>query len=233
MTYRQASELSGQVRRGETGELVVYTSTITRTGQDEETGDESERVIPFMRSYRVFNVEQIDGLPERFYELAEPVPDPVARISHAEAFFAATGAQIDHGGNRAWYSPGADRIQMPPFECFRDAQSYYATRAHEVTHWTRHPSRLDRDCGRQRFGDEGYAREELVAELGSAFLSADLGLAPEVLDDHAAYIEHWLRILKSDRRAICTAAAHAQRAVEYLHGLQEVQRQVAGAHAGR
>jgi antirestriction protein ArdC len=107
-----------------------------------------------------------------------------------------------------------------PFEAFRDAESYYATLAHECTHWTRHPSRLDRDFGRKRFGDEGYAMEELVAELGSAFLCADLSLTPEVREDHAAYIAGWLKVLKDDKRAIFTAASHAQRAVNYLNGLQ-------------
>ena len=220
MTFRQAKELGANVRKGEKGELVVYANTVTRTEQDDTTGEELEHTIPFMKGYTVFNVEQIEGLPSHYYQLAEPVLDPVQRISHAEAFFTATGARIGHGGNQAYYTIGADRIQMPPFESFRDAESYYATLAHETTHWTRHPSRLDRDFGRQRFGDEGYAQEELVAELGSAFLSADLELTPEVREDHTAYIESWLKVLKNDKRAIFTAAAHAQRAVDYLHGLQ-------------
>ena len=109
---------------------------------------------------------------------------------------------------------------MPHFETFRDAESYYATLAHEECHWTRHPSRLAREFGRKRFGDEGYAREELVAELGAAFLCADLGITPEIRDDHAAYLGHWLNVLKEDKRAIFSAAAHAQRAADFLHGLQ-------------
>ena len=104
-------------------------------------------------------------------------------------------------------------------ESFRDAESYYATLAHEMTHWTRHASRLDRDFGRKRFGDEGYAVEELVAELGSAFLCADLEITLEIRDDHAAYIASWLKVLKNDRRAIFTAASHAQRAADFLHGM--------------
>ena len=98
----------------------------------------------------------------------------------------ATGADIRHGGDLAFYVPGLDHIQMPPFPFFRDPESYYATLAHESTHWTRHPSRLNRDFGRKRWGDEGYAMEELVAELGAAFLCADLGLTPQVRDVHAA-----------------------------------------------
>lgn len=109
---------------------------------------------------------------------------------------------------------------MPPFECFRDAEAYYQTLAHETTHLTRHPKRLDRDFGRKRWGDEGYAAEELVAELGSAFLCADLDLTPEPREDHAAYIGSWLKVLKNDKRAIFTAASYAQRAVDYLHSLQ-------------
>ena len=153
--------------------------------------------------------------------------DTVQRIAHAESFFAATGATIQHGGNQAFYTMAADRVQMPPFESFQDAESYYATLAHEVTHWTRHPKRLERDFGRKRFGDEGYAMEELVAELGAAFLCADLALTPEVREDHAGYLASWLTVLKNDKRAIFTAAAHAQRAAEYLHGLQPVQQEQA------
>ena len=126
-----------------------------------------------------------------------------------------------HGGNRAFYSPIAPTTcRCRRIEFFRDAESYYATLAHETTHWTRHPSRLDREFGRKRLGDEGYAMEELVAELGSAFLSADLELTPEVRDDHAAYIASWIKVLKNDKRAIFSAASHAQRAADFLHGLQ-------------
>jgi antirestriction protein ArdC len=110
---------------------------------------------------------------------------------------------------------------MPAFESFRDAGAYYGTLAHEMVHWTRHPKRLARDFGRKRWGDEGYGMEELVAELGAAFLSADLELTPEVREDHSAYLASWLKVLKDDKRAIFTAAAHAQRAVDFLHGLQQ------------
>ncbi|MCZ7641539.1 MAG: zincin-like metallopeptidase domain-containing protein [Pseudorhodoplanes sp.] len=220
LTFRQALELNAHVKKGEKGSLVVYASKITRTETEEGSGNEIEREIPFMRGYTVFNVEQIEGLPEQYYAKAEPRLDTVQRIAHAESFFAATGATIQHGGNQAFYTMAADRVQMPPFESFQDAESYYATLAHEVTHWTRHPKRLERDFGRKRFGDEGYAMEELVAELGSAFLSADLDLTPEPREDHAAYIASWLKVLKDDKRAIFTAAAHAQRAADFLHGLQ-------------
>ncbi len=220
LTYKQAQELGGQVRKGEKGSLVVYANTISRTETDEATGEEHERDIPFMKGYTVFNAEQVDGLPAHFYAVQAPTLDPVARIERVESFFAATGAAVRHGGNQAFYTMAEDRVQMPPFETFRDAESYYATLAHEVTHWTRHPKRLARDFGRKSWGDEGYAMEELVAELGAAFLSADLDLTPEPRPDHAAYIASWLKVLKGDKRAIFSAAAHAQRAADYLAALQ-------------
>jgi antirestriction protein ArdC len=109
---------------------------------------------------------------------------------------------------------------MPPIEMFRDAESFYATLAHETTHWTRRETRLQRDFGRKAWGDEGYAREELVAELGSAFLCADLELTPEVRDDRASYIASWIEVLSSDKRCVVQAAFYAQKAVDFLHGLQ-------------
>jgi antirestriction protein ArdC len=218
MTFRQAAELGAHVRKGEKGSLVVYANTITRTETDEATGDDTEREIPFLKGYTVFNVEQIEGLPPHFYAKAEPQLDPVARIERAERFFAAADATINHGGNRAFYSPATDAIQLPPFESFRDADSYYATLAHELTHWTGNKSRLARDFGSKRYGSQGYAMEELVAELGAAFLCADLELALEAREDHAAYIANWLEVLANDSHAVFTAAAHAQRAADFIHG---------------
>jgi antirestriction protein ArdC len=221
MTFKQALELKANVRKGEHGSLVVYADKLIRTETDADTGEESEHAIPFMKGYTVFNVEQIDGLPEHYYGKPAPRGETVQRIADAEKFFAATGVTVRHGGNRAYYRPASDHVQMPPIEAFRDAESYYVTLAHEGTHWTRHPSRLNRDFGRKRFGDEGYAIEELVAELGSAFLSADLELTPEVREDHASYIASWIKVLKNDKRAIFSAASHAQRAADFLHGLQQ------------
>ena len=221
MTFRQGKELGGHVRKGEHGTSVVYAATFKTSEHDAETGEEIERDVPFMKGYTVFNVEQIEDLPAHYYATAaEPVLSAEKRIAELEAFFAHTGAEVRHGGNQAYYAPGPDHIQMPHFECFEDRESYYATLGHETTHWTRHASRLDRDFGRKRFGDEGYAMEELVAELGSAFLAADLDLTPEVREDHTAYIGSWIKVLKDDKRAIFTAAAHAQRAVNFLHDRQ-------------
>jgi antirestriction protein ArdC len=219
MTFKQALELKANVRKGEKGSLVVYASSITRT-EEGDNGEESEREIHYMKGYTVFNVEQIEGLAEHYYGKPIVNTTPVERIAHAESFFAATKADIRYRGDRAFYSNDGDYIQMPVIEAFRDAESFYATLAHESTHWTKHPTRLDRSFGRKSWGDEGYAQEELVAELASAFLCADLELTPEVRDDHAAYIANWLQVLKNDKRAIFSAAAHAQKAVEFLHGLQ-------------
>jgi antirestriction protein ArdC len=221
MTFRQALALNANVRKGEHGSLVVYADKITRTETDSATGEDTAREIPFMKGYTVFNTEQIEGLPEHFYPQPAPRTETVRRIERAEGFFAATGANVVHGGSRACYVPSTDNVHMPCIDFFRDSESYYATLAHEVTHWTRHPSRLDRDFGRKRFGDEGYAMEELVAELGAAFLSADLELTPEVREDHAAYIASWIKVLRDDKRALFTAASHAQRAADFLHGLQK------------
>lgn len=221
MTFKQAQELGGHVKKGEHGSLVVYANTIIKLEPDEKTGEDVEHTIPFMKGYTVFNVEQIDNLPSHYYAKAEtPTLSAEERDSRLEAFFAATKADIRHGGNRAFYAKEPDYVQMPPFEFFKDKESYYATLGHEVTHWTRHPKRLDRDLGRKSWGDEGYAMEELVAELGSAYLCADLGITPEVRDDHTAYIASWLKVLKNDKRAIFSAAAHAQRAADFLHNLQ-------------
>lgn len=229
MTFKQALELGGAVRKGEKGSPVVYANTLTRTETDETTGEDAEVAIPFLKGYTVFNVEQIDGLPAHFYAQANANPNPDQPIEHAQRFFAATGAKLMHGGNAAYYRMASDHIQMPEFAAFLSAHDYYATLAHESIHWTRHPSRLDRSFDQKRFGDAGYAQEELVAELGAAFLCADLGLTLEDRPDHAAYIASWLKALRDDKRAIFTASAHAQRAADYLHGLQSAQ--IAGAAA--
>lgn len=230
MTFKQAQELGAHVRKGERGHLVVYANTITKTEEGENEQDE-ERKIPFMKGYTVFNIEQIDGLPEHYAAMPEAVIDAALRIDHAESFVAATGANIRHGGNSAHYSGGTDHVQMPAFEAFRSPEAYYATLAHELTHWTKHPKRLDRDFGRKKWGDEGYAREELVAELGAAFLCADLALTLEPGMDHAAYIQSWLKVMKEDKRAIFSAAAHAQRAADFLHGFEQQPEQQEGVAA--
>jgi len=221
MTFRQALELGGHIRKGETGSMVVFASRFKKTDVD-SAGAEFDREIPFLKSYSVFNVAQIEGLPEHYYAATTPVCDPIERIENADRFFAATGAVIRHGGDKAFYAPASDHIQMPPFQSFRDAAAYVAVLSHEATHWTAAPHRVNRDLSRYGKDRTERAREELIAELGSCYLCADLGIAPELepRPDHASYLGSWLKILADDKRAIFAAAAHAQRALAFLHGLQ-------------
>lgn len=221
MTYQQALSYRAHVRKGEHGSLVVYADRYTKTDVDRQ-GEEVEREVAFLKSYAVFNVEQIDDLPERFRTSA-PMPseerERPALLEGAEAFFNSTGARFRHGGDRAFYAPGPDVIQLPHATAFVDPESYAATKAHELIHWSGHETRKAREFGR-RFGDDAYAFEELVAELGAAFLCADLAITAEPRADHAAYLAHWLRVLRNDKRAIFAAASHAQAAADYLHELQ-------------
>jgi antirestriction protein ArdC len=221
MTFRQSLELGGHIRKGESGTMVVYANRITKTETDDK-GDDVERTVPFLRAYTVFCVDQIDGLPDHYYARAAPSMPPAQRFAHVDAFFANTGATIRHGGDKAFFAPSLDLIQMPLFETFRDAESYAATLAHECVHWTAPAHRVDRDLSRYAKDRSERAREELVAELGACFLSADLGIVPELepRDDHASYLASWLEVLSNDKRFIFSAAAQAQRAVAYLHDLQ-------------
>jgi antirestriction protein ArdC len=206
--------LGAQVRKGERCSPVVFWKISDKEAQDgdEDGVEDDRRSRVFARGYSVFNAAQVDG----YAAPALPVLPEVERIDHAEAFFAATGIEVRHGGARAYYRPGEDRVQMPPFAAFRDAVAYYATLAHEATHATGHASRCARDL-KGRFGEEAYAAEELVAELGAAFLCAGLALVTEPRPDHAAYVASWLKVLRGDKRAIFTAAAKAQAAADWMH----------------
>lgn len=221
MSFKQAQDMGAHVKKGERSTLAVYAGTLTRTELNEQTGEEDERGIPFLKSYSVFNADQIEGLPTKFIKPAMTMLDPSKRIEQVDRFVVATGADVRTGGTMAFYQPDRDLVQMPNFEAFHEPEGYYATLLHELTHWTRHKSRLDRSFGRERWGDEGYAAEELVAELGAAFLCADLQITPSVRKDHAAYIGNWLKVLRNDKRAIFTAASYAQRAADFLNGLQK------------
>lgn len=208
-TYKQWQELGAQVRKGEKATSVVFWKFSNIESEDD--GENSGRAIPFAREYHVFNAGQVDG-----YEM--PKVEPVntgERIQNAERFFDALHADIRHGGNRAFYSPATDHIQLPNFEMFASPEAYYSVRSHESVHWSGAKHRLDRNLSR-RFGDDAYAAEELIAELGAAFLSGELGLSCEPRTDHAPYVASWLKVLKNDKRAIFTAASKAQSAVDWI-----------------
>lgn len=221
VTFNQARDLGGSVKRGEKGTPVVYAGKLTKE-QEKADGSTAEKEVFFLKSYTVFNAGQTEGLPERYYAM-RPVPGQATRPGRdpaAEAFFAALGPSLIHGGDRAFYAVGTDTVHLPPLDAFRDAVAYYATLAHEVTHWTCHPDRASRVVDSRRYGSDAYAVEELVAELGAAFLCADLGLAPEPRVETAAYLQSWLAVLRADKRAIFSAAAAAQKAVGWMHGRQ-------------
>ncbi|CAN5279782.1 zincin-like metallopeptidase domain-containing protein [soil metagenome] len=221
VTFQQAKELGGFVKKGEKGTGIVYANSFEKKETDKETGEEKTERIPFLKSYTVFNAEQVEGLPEKYYAKVENPLSLEQRLDLAEQFFDRTQADIRHGGSKAYYRPSEDYVQMPPFESFTSRESYYSTLAHECTHWTKHERRLNRSFESKRFGDDGYAIEELVAELGAAFVCADLGITPDVMPEHASYLAAWLKVLKADNKAIFTAAAHAERAAEYMAQMQE------------
>lgn len=212
LTFKQAIEAGGHVRKGEKSAQIVYLASITK--QEDETGE--LRKVPFLKFYAVFNVGQCDGLDH----LADALPrevNPDARNSLVEEFVLSTGARVTHGESRAYYSSRDDRINLPPFEAFSGAETYYATAFHELTHWTGAVARLNRNFGK-RFGDQAYSAEELVAELGSAFLCAEFGLDNATIENHAAYIDHWRRFLSKNDRAFIVAASASSKAVDYLRG---------------
>ncbi|TIT18455.1 MAG: DUF1738 domain-containing protein [Mesorhizobium sp.] len=216
MTYRQAQDFGGQVRKGEKGTLVVKYGTFTPKDHD----DDEDRAIPYLKGYTVFNVEQIENLPVHFFSPAEELPtNPVPHIETVEAFIKNTGAKVSYGGTKACYRPSTDDILMPDRERFDTEVHLYSTLLHELGHFSGAKHRLARDLT-GRFGSESYAVEELVAELAASFLCADLGVAHDPRDNTAAYLANWLAVLKNDKRAIVTAAAKAQAAVDYLTTLQ-------------
>ena len=219
-TYRQWRELGAQVRKGETAALVVFWKVTEKEEECEE--QEDTRRLFFARGYPVFNAAQVDG----FTPPSVPLLSEEKRIVRAEQFRRAIPADIRHGGNTAFFNPERDHIQLPAFERFRDAVSYYAVLAHELTHWTGTPQRLNRDLT-TRFGSQAYAAEELIAELGAAFQLAHLELSNTPRPEHAHYLSTWLQLLKSDNRAIFTAASRAQQAVDYLISLQQTEAQQA------
>lgn len=213
LTYRQAQKAGGQVRGGERGTTVVFADKFTPKAEQERAAREGEApgAVPFLKRFTVFNVDQCEGLETL---AAAPAPLPERQIvPHVEALIAATHADFRIGGNEAYYAPALDYVRVPPQPAFRQQIDYYRTALHELSHWTGHPTRLNRDQS-GRFGSKPYGFEELVAELSAAFACAALGVVPTVR--HADYLGAWLAILKEDNRAIFRASSRASKAADYL-----------------
>lgn len=215
-TYKQWSELGCQVRKGETSTLGMFYKRLTIT--EEVDGQDKTKTIPLLRGFYLFNADQVEGGVEKVAERfgADEDPSEVDIIDHAEEFFTAIGAELRHGGDRAFFVPALDYIQVPVRDSFVTSEAYYATLAHEHVHWSGHPSRLDRTKGKH-FGDETYAREELVAELGSAFVLGYLGIDTDAEGcGNAAYLASWLKVLKEEPRALWSVMGDAARALDLL-----------------
>lgn len=216
MTYAQAIKLGAQVRKGEKSTIAIFYKSYSKEVEATEAGEAHEENRRVLRAYAVFNADQIEGLPERYHPPHDLVlVEPEGRKAELDVFFGQIPAVLRHVGSEAYYEPVADRITMPPPELFSGFDHYYATLGHELSHWTGHGSRLDRNL-KNRFGSAAYAAEELIAELSSAILGAELGLPVTHLDNHASYIDHWLKLLRDDDRAILTAAARAEEASALL-----------------
>ncbi|TGT91285.1 MULTISPECIES: zincin-like metallopeptidase domain-containing protein [unclassified Mesorhizobium] len=218
LTFRQALALGGNVRKGEHGTTIVHADRFVPKDEKEraKAEDVEPQAVAYLKRFTVFNVAQCEGLPEQLYSQPEPLPEREI-IPQAEAFIRASGADIRIGGDRAFYMPSADFVQLPPQPAFFEQVNYYRTALHELGHWTGHPARLARDFSGS-FGTKTYAREELVAELTAAFTCTSLGIEPTVR--HADYIASWLAVLREDNRAIFRAASLASKAADFLCAFQ-------------
>lgn len=216
LTYKQALDLGGHVRKGETGFQIVKVLQMIAKPKADAPADQEGRAFSTMKFYTVFNVDQCEGLPARVFETPEFKPNNSdERDATIEEFIALTGADYaETGGDRAFCR--GDQVRMPTFESFKSAALYYATAFHELAHWTGRASRLNREFGK-RFGDRAYAAEELVAELTSAFLCAEFSIDGNL--QHAEYVGNWIALLKDDAKAFFTAASAAQKAADYLRSL--------------
>ncbi|MEO2091113.1 MAG: zincin-like metallopeptidase domain-containing protein [Gemmataceae bacterium] len=215
-TYAQIRALGGRVRTGEHSTRIVFYRRVERAVGATADGDEVLDTFPLLRTYSVFNIEQTDGLERLLPRPCEPrafVP-----FAQAEAVLAASGADIRYGGRKAEYDPERDFIRLPDRGAFAAPHDFYGTAFHELAHWTGHTSRLDRLSKNARFGSTAYAREELVAEIGGCFLSAEIGIPQSDgdLTNHAAYLNSWLKILGNDPTAIFIAASQASAAAGFL-----------------
>ncbi len=221
LTYRQAEAAGGHVRRGETGTTVCYADRFTPKDEQARAQDEAReaRQIAFLKRFTVFNVDQCEGLPDSYTALPAAARE-ADMVPQAEALIRATGADFRIGGSEAFYAPKLDFVSVPPRQAFPDPTNFYRTALHELGHWTGHASRLNRDQSGGHGGAD-YAREELVAEMASAFTCASLSIQPTVR--HSDYIGAWLSVLREDERAIFRAASQASKAADYLLAFLETE----------
>lgn len=215
MTFKQAKDIGANVRKGEHGSMIVFFKPWKITDKNNTSGDPVKKTIPILRSFTVFHTSQIDNLPAKYLPKAIEVPSVPTEGINSAACKLLSQAVVNHGGDRAFYRPATDSIAMPQPAQFPSMAAYYATALHELTHWTGAKHRLDRQYG-ARFGDSAYAREELVAEMGAAFLCASCGIQGRL--QHAEYLASWIKVLKSDKRAVVVAAGAAQKAADFVIG---------------
>lgn len=219
-TFKQWAEIGGQVRKGEKATGIVYVGTYQPDQDDGSDTEDEDSARRYLKRYAVFNIDQVDGIARPDIER----PALATRIETAETYIQATGATVHRAGGQAFYNRRTDAVTVPDLDRFTDTrtatatENAYSTILHELTHWTAHQTRLDRP--NSRYGTPEYAFEELIAELGAAFLCAALGITPQTREDHGQYLASWLKLLSEDKRAIFRAAAAASRAVDYLDGLQ-------------
>jgi antirestriction protein ArdC len=229
LTYKQSADKGWQVRKGEKSTKIEFWEA--KPGNKEEGADDDEKRSRLIhRVYSVFNAEQIDGIPLIHIEPRKPFEV----IEAGEKMLSNSGAEIKHGGGRAFYSPKQDYIQMPPRECFTDEPHYYATVLHELAHWTGAGSRLNRLSDKAPFGSPAYAAEEIRADLASLMISAELGI-PYDPKDQAGYIQNWIQVLKNDKNEVFKAASDASKICDYLHSLEngKVRTAQPGPHTAR
>jgi antirestriction protein ArdC len=223
MTARQAETLGSHVCCNARPSMSIYASTFRKAGIPNLMGDGSQQLSRFLRHYTVYNADEIEGLPSYYYPRdVAPTPTLISQRQDAiDAFFASIPADVRHGGDRAYFQPMLDYIQMPDPGAFKSGDAYASTRGHETIHWSGGQTRLDRTFGK-KFGDKIYCMEELVAEVGTGFICGELGLPTELHDSHASYIASWLSVLRADKSAIFVAAAKAEQAFTYLRALSAV-----------
>lgn len=219
-TYKAARKAGGHVRKGERGTRVVFWKFLRCKPRDGETptNDDGTVTVPMLRGYTVFNVDQCDGLEVPAREDVEDAPvDPMPVCDRIIAGMPAA-PPISHGGDRAFYVPADDRVQLPERDRFTDAPAYYATAFHELAHATGHVSRLDRSgiMETARFGSDDYSREELIAEMTAAYVAQDAGIGTDTLPRSASYIDNWRSVLSDDPRAVVVAAGRAQKAADWI-----------------